>query len=108
MDFLAPTPKPPYYAVIFTSERTADDAAGYEAMAERMLQLGAQQPGFLGIESVRDADGQGITVSYWQTLESIRAWGKHAEHLVAQATGKAKWYEAFLTRIARIEYEGPV
>lgn len=58
---IANTPEPPYYAVIFTSERTDVDE-GYAAMAERMLALARTQPGFLGVESARD--GVGITVSY--------------------------------------------
>ena len=60
---LARTPAPPYYAAIFSSTRTAGDA-GYEAMAQRMAELAAQQPGHLGADRVRDADGIGITVSY--------------------------------------------
>jgi len=74
-------------------------------MAERVLELAAAEPGFLGIESVHDADGQGVTVSYWQTLEAIHAWGSHAEHRVGQAGGKAKWYEIFQTRICRVEHQ---
>ena len=50
----APTPPPPYYAVIFSSTRTEGDD-GYEAMAERILSLAARQPGYLGAESVRNA-----------------------------------------------------
>ncbi len=49
----ASTPEPPYYAVIFTTQRTPGDH-GYREMAERMKHLAAQQAGFLGIESVRD------------------------------------------------------
>ena len=49
----APTPLPPYYAVIFTSLRTEGDN-GYGEMAEAMIHLAAQQPGFLGIESARE------------------------------------------------------
>jgi heme-degrading monooxygenase HmoA len=105
MDFLARTPRPPYYAVIFTSQRTADGDEAYAAMAERMVELAAQQPGFLGVESTRDADGQGITISYWQSLVAIREWGKHAEHRVAQRKGKSEWYEAFRLRICRVERE---
>lgn len=97
---IANTPPPPYYAVIFTNLRTAVDE-GYGDMAEKMVALAAQQPGFLGVESVRD--GLGITVSYWKDLESIRAWKAHAEHQVAQKLGNEKWYAAFKTRIARVE-----
>src|SRR5436305_1277884 len=99
-DGLARTPEPPYYAVIFTSQRTPDDPDGYGAMAERMVELAARQPGFLGIESARGADGIGITVSYWESQEAVRAWKEHAAHLVAQKLGRSKWYAAFRLRIA--------
>jgi heme-degrading monooxygenase HmoA len=98
----AKTPEPPYYAVIFTSTRTAIDE-GYDAVADRMVELAARQPGFLGVESARGADGLGITVSYWASEEAIRAWKAQGEHRVAQLTGRQKWYEHFETRIARVE-----
>lgn len=72
-------------------------------MGDRMVELAAQQPGFLGVESVRGADGVGITVSYWSSLEAIAAWKANAEHRVAQTSGRKKWYEQFETRIARVE-----
>ena len=79
-------------------------------MADRMVELAAQQPGFLGVESTRGADGLGITVSYWASLEAIAAWTAHAEHRVAQTTGRQKWYQHFETRMARVEraYGGPI
>lgn len=101
---LAKTPKPPYFAVIFTSTRTPGDN-GYEAMAARMVELAAQQPGFLGIESARGQDGLGITVSYWRSEADIAAWKANAEHLVAQNKGKEEWYAAFATRVAKVERE---
>lgn len=95
-------PEPPYYAVIFSSRRTQGEA-GYGAMAERMVELAAQQPGFLGVESVRGADGFGITVSYWRSEEDIAAWRRHAEHRVAQEQGRTQWYEHYELRVARVE-----
>jgi heme-degrading monooxygenase HmoA len=94
--------EPPYYAVIFTSQRTPVED-GYEDMSAKMLELAARQPGFLGVESARDATGQGITVSYWTTLEAIANWRKDAQHRVAQATGRKKWYSHYETRISRVE-----
>ncbi|SEQ66865.1 Heme-degrading monooxygenase HmoA [Solimonas aquatica] len=96
------TPAPPYYAVIFSSRRSAVEA-GYEDMALRMAELAQQQPGFLGMESARDAQGFGITVSYWQTLEDITAWRRHAEHRLAQQTGRRDWYRHYELRVARVE-----
>lgn len=98
----ADTPEPPYYAVIFASQRTPADA-GYGDMAERMVELASQQPGFLGIESVRDGAGFGITVSYWSSEAAIAAWKKNAEHRVAQDGGKATWYADYALRVARVE-----
>jgi heme-degrading monooxygenase HmoA len=97
---IAATPSPPYYAVIFTSLRTAGDK-GYGKMAEAMESLAATQPGFLGIESARDE--LGITVSYWESLEAIAAWKANATHLVAQQRGRDTWYEEFKVRICRVE-----
>lgn len=98
----ANTPEPPYYAVIFSSARTPSDN-GYEQMAERMLELAARQPGFLGVESARGADGFGITVSYWASLADIANWKAHADHRIAQENGKRLWYEHYELRVAKIE-----
>ena len=101
----ARTPEPPYYAVIFSSRRTAVEE-GYGPMADRMVELAARQPGFLGVESARGADGFGITVSYWSSLEAIAAWKAHGEHRIAQAAGRDKWYSHFELRVARVERTG--
>ncbi|MDZ4686334.1 MAG: antibiotic biosynthesis monooxygenase [Planctomycetaceae bacterium] len=102
-EFPADTPLPPYYAVIFTSVRRPGDDAAYAATATRMAELAMSQRGYLGIESVRDADGQGITVSYWTDLEAVEAWKRHAEHLIAQRHGREVWYSRFRLRIGRVE-----
>jgi heme-degrading monooxygenase HmoA len=99
---LARTPKPPYYAVIFTSQRT-DGNRGYDEMAERMVQLATTQPGFLGVESVRGGDGVGITVSYWSSEEAIAGWRNNWEHQRAQESGHRIWYENYQVRVARVE-----
>lgn len=99
---IARTPAPPYYAVIFPSQRTARDE-GYDATADRMVELASTMPGFLGLESARNPDGFGITVSYWRSEADIRAWKAQTEHRVAQATGKSTWYADFAVRIARVE-----
>lgn len=101
-------PEPPYYAVIFSSQRTPGDQ-GYGAMAERMAELAHQQPGFLGMESTRGAGGFGITVAYFQDEAAIIGWKAHAEHRHAQRMGHTTWYEHFEVRVAKVEraYGGP-
>ena len=100
----AQTPQPPYYAVIFTSQRTATENDAYADMADAMVRLAEQQPGFLGAESTRGADGLGITVSYWKTEADIAAWKAHTDHLVAQRTGAERWYEHYEVRVAKVEW----
>jgi len=100
MSQIANTPAPPYYAVIFSSTLAAE-TDGYGQMAERMLELAQQQPGFLGVESAREE--LGITVSYWRDLEAISAWKANAEHQLAQQLGRERWYDSFHTRIAKVE-----
>jgi len=99
---LARTPAPPYYAVIFTSRRTEGDR-GYGAMAEKMAALAAQQPGYLGMESARGADGLGITISYWRDEASIAAWKRDTEHQQAQRGGQQTWYADYSVRVAKVE-----
>lgn len=106
MSSIARTPEAPYFAVIFTSQRTDGDR-GYGHVLERMMELAALQPGFLGVESVRGADGFGINVSYWRSEEDIAAWRNHSEHLVAQDTGKRLWYADYQLRICEVRRASP-
>ncbi|PAD63350.1 hypothetical protein CHH79_14610 [Bacillus siamensis] len=98
MGFLADTPKPPYYAVVFSSIKGKYDEE-YEHTAERMMNLAGGQPGFLGAESVREENGCGITVSYWDSMDAIKRWKDRA----AKQKGKSAWYEAYAFRMTRTE-----
>lgn len=91
-----------YWAVIFTSILPQSEEA-YDRTAARMVELASSMPGFLGVESVRGANGAGITVSYWEDETSIAVWKEQAEHRVAQATGKSRWYSEYAVRICRVE-----
>ena len=97
---IAKTPKPPYYAVIFSSIRTEGNN-GYSVMADLMVELAKQQDGFLGVESVRN--DLGITVSYWENLDAIKKWKENTEHKIAREKGRSDWYKSFKTRIAKVE-----
>jgi len=98
----AATPEPPYYAVIFTSVRRDGDA-GYSETAQRMLKLASAQPGFLGFETAYQ--NIGISVSYWSTMNAIRAWKANAEHVLAQQRGKDEWYASYRVRVCLVERE---
>lgn len=101
------TPEPPYVAVIFTNRRAGwgdpETDAAYGEAANRMEQLAATMPGYLGIESARSADGTGITVSYWVDEQAVADWRAHPEHLDVQAQGRADWYRWYELRVAQVD-----
>ncbi|WP_394140124.1 antibiotic biosynthesis monooxygenase family protein [Cytobacillus oceanisediminis] len=101
MSAVAKTPQPPYFAVIFSSQRTEIDG-GYGKMADKMVELASQQEGFLGVESARD-EGMGITVSYWESIDAIKKWKENSAHQVAQDRGKTEWYKNFALRVCKVE-----
>lgn len=101
----AQTPKPPYYAVIFTSKRIIGNANdGYKETAQEMMDLVRMERGFLGAESLRDSEGRGVTISYWRDLESIRQWKNDPRHFEAQKQWR-QWYEDYRIRICKVERE---
>lgn len=90
-------------AVIFISQRREEDAAGYAATADRMAALAVTQPGYLGIDSVRDEAGLGITVSYWADEASARAWKANAEHAAVRQLGRERWYAHYRLIVATVD-----
>ena len=94
------TPSAPYYAIIFTA-LLSDDLTGYDETAERMMELAKEHEGFCGMEEI--GDKWEINISYWEDLDSFRAWKANSEHLTAQERGRKQWYECFKMRIAKVE-----
>lgn len=105
MPFISRTPKPPYYAVVFTSINADVDHAEHVAMSQRMVALAATYDGFLGIEPARNSDGSGVAVSYWRDMDAITAWARDPEHRVAKNKGRKIWYAHYMIRICKVERE---
>lgn len=89
-------------AVIFVNRRTTADEPGYAAAAAAMDAEAARQPGYLGIDSVRGADGTGITISYWTNEADALAWRDHPEHAATRGEGRARWYEEYHVIVAEV------
>lgn len=89
-------------AVIFTSRLTGKDADGYAKAAADMEALAAEQPGYLGHDSARGADGLGITISYWADEASARAWYRNADHAAIRDAGRGRWYSDFTVHVSQV------
>jgi uncharacterized protein len=87
----------------FVNERTGVDDAGYYEKAAEMNALAVQQPGFLGVDSVRGADGVGITVSRWSSIAALVQWRTLGAHSEAQRTGRANWYLHYRSDVSRVD-----
>lgn len=98
---MAPSSPPlilPCYAVIFTSRKRNDK--DYQATAIEMDMLAAKQPGYLGVDSIANAQPE-IKISCWQTLDSIRVWKQNLEHIKAQQQAQDKWYQDHVCKVKR-------
>lgn len=104
MSEIVRTPNIPYYAVIFTSIRTLGDN-GYSKVGEEIINIVSKQKGFIGAESVRGENGFGITISYWDSLESINEWKKNIHHNKAKEAGRNEWYSKYMIRICKVEVD---
>ncbi|WP_321163346.1 MULTISPECIES: antibiotic biosynthesis monooxygenase [Sphingomonas] len=76
---------------------------GYADAAAAMDALAAEQPGYRGVDSAREADGMGITVSYWADDEAALAWRDHPDHAAIRDRGRALWYDRYTVTVARVE-----
>ncbi len=89
--------------VVFISRRDDLDEAGYAQASGEMAALAARQPGYRGMESVRGADGAGITISYWVDDDAAIAWRDHADHCRIRDQGRARWYNSYEVVVAIAE-----
>ena len=90
-------------AVVFVSIRNDADEVGYGKAAAAMDALAAEQSGYRGVDTTRDENGTGITVSYWADDAAAIAWRDHPEHTAIRERGRALWYDSYSVTVARVE-----
>ncbi len=90
------------YAVIFSNQLRDQNDAFYTQLSIRLRELAKEQEGYLGLESYRNTDGSGVTISYWKTQEDVLNWKKNSEHLVAQHYGREKAYEHYRVHVCEV------
>jgi len=92
--------KLPYYVVIFSSKKVSKISDDYYRSNDKLVEEAQKCEGFLGIQSV-----DGITLSYWQSMEAIKKWKSQIEHQAAQEKGRVAWYDWYNIKIAKVESE---
>jgi heme-degrading monooxygenase HmoA len=90
------------FAVIFKTKRNLPMPPEYGEVSKKLTEFAKSQNGFLRIETVADNEGNGISVSYWNSLEAIAVWKTNTTHLYAQSMGKSAWYEDYSVEICEV------
>jgi heme-degrading monooxygenase HmoA len=88
--------------VVLFRSRLVPQPDGYAEMAQEMLETAKSMPGFVDVTALTAADGERLTLVWWQDEDTLRAWRTHARHLVAQKTGRERWYESYTLEVAEI------
>ena len=88
--------------VLFRS-KLVPEPEGYAEMADEMLATAKTMPGFIDVKAYKADDGERLTVVRWEDEETLRAWRTHARHLVAQQTGRERWYEYYDMDVAEVK-----
>jgi heme-degrading monooxygenase HmoA len=91
------------YAVIFKAEINELDQS-YSETASRMQELAISKYSCTEFTSVTEG-GQEISVSYWNSLEDIKAWKQDPEHLSAQQAGRDIWYKSYRVQVVEILHD---
>lgn len=89
------------YVVIFRATVRELDAE-YVTTVQRMRELALNEFGCLEFHAVTEGQYE-VALSYWPDEASIRAWKNHPEHVLAQQTGKNRWYETYNVQVAEIK-----
>ena len=88
------------YVVIFKAQiNILDD--DYFQTAQHLREKALNQFNCKKFEAISE-QGLEIALSYWDTLDDIKAWAKDAEHTFAQHLGVQRWYEGFDIEICEI------
>ena len=99
---LLETGVPPYFAVIFSFRLRDVDLSEYYRKSDLLMDKAMRLPGFYGEEAIRLEDRNGLTVSYWRSLEDIKEWRDDTEHKATRRLGIANWYQQYDLRVAEI------
>ena len=92
------------YAVIFEVEIKAEGKDAYLAIATKLKEQLVNMDGFISIERFQSLADEGklLSLSFWESKESIDLWKQNLDHLQAQSEGRTKLFEDYRIRIAEV------
>ncbi len=72
----------------------------FHRLNNRIIEIAESHPGYLGRESWIDGQ-RNVVILYWKTLDDLREFGMHPDHLRAKARYRS-WYSGYKVVIAQV------
>ena len=87
--------------IVFRSKLRSEHESEYGAVAERMLELARQAPGFVAFKSFVAEDGERVSLVDFESGDAARKWGDHAEHRDAQQLGRERFFSEYTIKVCQ-------
>ncbi|MFD2168330.1 antibiotic biosynthesis monooxygenase family protein [Thalassotalea euphylliae] len=88
------------FVVIFRA-KVVEFTPEYSELAATLRQLAFDKYNCIDFSAVTEGKDE-IAVSYWHTLEDIKAWKTDTTHKYAQSKGQKHWYSDYQVDICEI------
>ena len=88
--------------IAFRSKLTETAGDDYAGMAAAMETHARSFPGFVEVKAFKAADGERLTMVWWQDEQTLEAWSNDLKHRAAKDLGRAKWYQYYKIDVAKI------
>ncbi len=84
---------------VFRSRLRSESSEEFLALADRMLELARETPGFVSYKNFESEDGERCSIIEFESAEHLRAWRTHPEHADAMRMGREKYYTEYSLQI---------
>jgi heme-degrading monooxygenase HmoA len=88
--------------VVLFRSKLVNAPDGYDGMAQEMDDLARTMPGFIDAKAYNAADGERLTIVWWENEETLKAWRENPRHRTAQRLGRERWYEYYKIEVAEV------
>jgi heme-degrading monooxygenase HmoA len=66
---------------------------------QQMHAIVTNMPGFISVKMFTAEDGEVLALAEFDSLDSLKAWKEHPDHVVAQQRGREEFFAAYRAQI---------
>lgn len=91
--------------VVFRSRLQPEAEPAYKAMAGQLVPLAQSTPGYIAHKTYIADDGERVTIVEYESEESLLAWSRHPDHVLAKRAGVAEFFSEYRVQICALKRE---